>query len=661
MRKLAAFFGLALCALLAPSAHAFIDGQNGGGTSTNSQTVTLGTVHDGDTVLVIIEKANNQAITPPTGYVEPSCGGALPKVFNGTANQIDAYTHVWHTGDTTTPVFTWTTAVVDNWITASLGAMSGNIDTCSATSASTNTTVSGVDLGVPAGPNEEEFMYYVGLASADTVASITNLTTDGTTTAQHLIKAQAGGSPSAYLYAINVGPQASPGDAGQPKITLTNTAVNAALDILFTPAAAPTNVIYPAGSTKNNASGLAYYSQIDATPVMGTAGVGCGTGCAWQAPFVDTIAIYQSWFTTETACDVFDWYILDGRINAARVAGKRISLGINALGNGAPTASTKNWIFGSSACTNSGQVDNVAEEWNQSGYGPAKCTMVYIADPRDANYQHAANDAMDKISGRYGSISGPGKPIVSVHPLGYAGLGTIEESYYNSAENASLNSGACNQTYYANGNAGVDTANFYGTTTHEDFGSLNHSPGVMTVASMAAAVATFEAKAVADWPNVQIINATVLGPTNLPQVTALLAGGNNTIGQFNGDVFANDEATYPHQLVFEMYGGVGCSSTALSGSPGCFDGVQGQFGYLPAFNANVGIEFQTASAQSLNTCTGLFSPSTSDCIVPMLAVALKDGVPYLEGYPADIATILDQPWLQAYSNFVNGRGMKPSL
>src|SRR6185437_6217647 len=39
-------------------------------------------------------------------------------------------------------------------------------------------------------------------------------------------------------------------------------------------------VSYPAGSTKRNASGAAYYSQIDATPVMGTTGA-CGSSCAW--------------------------------------------------------------------------------------------------------------------------------------------------------------------------------------------------------------------------------------------------------------------------------------------------------------------------------------------------------------------------------------------
>src|SRR6185437_1016740 len=267
-------------------------------------------------------------------------------------------------------------------------------------------------------------------------------------------------------------------------------------------------VSYPAGSTKRNASGAAYYSQIDATPVMGTTGA-CGSSCAWRAPFVDIIAIYHSWFTTETGCHVYDWYPLDGRIWAARVAGKRISLGINALGNGAPTATANHWIFDSTPCTNSGQVDNVAERWNQSGYGPTRYSTFFVADPRDANYQHAADDMMGALTTRYVAISGPGEPIVSMHPLGCGGLGTIECTYYNQAENNNLNGSGNFQYYYANGNGGVDTANYYGTTTHEDFGSLNKTPGPMTVASMAAAQAHFEATLHSDFPGVQIINATV--------------------------------------------------------------------------------------------------------------------------------------------------------
>lgn len=657
MRKFFSLVAFLVTLLSLKPASAFIqDGTNKGSGSAATINVSLPAgVKDGDLVGVWLARASQATITTiPSGYTAPTClSSSNPLNFNTTSNSLTLFTHVWHTGDPTSSLtFSWTGSATILWFSAAWAGASG-IDLCKGQGGTSSATVTAPDVGTPSAPNEEAVLFYLSLQSSGTVSSTSTPTTGGTTTVQHSLAAQTSGTPSGAMYELSLGPGAAT-DLGSTTATFgASAAAFAGMQVLLSSATIPaTN--YPRGSTKVNASGLAYYNQVDLAPIAGAT--------AWQSPLVDIIAISRSWFAIETACDTFDWDSLDNAILEARLFGKRVSIVINPLGTTPPQSGSHNWIFGSSTCTNSAQVDNVAEEWNQTiTGGPAKCTLFYVSDPRDANWQAAVDRFIGQFATRYSGLFGKGQPIVSMKTPGYAGLGTVEQSYYNSAENASLNSGACNQTYYANGNAGVDTANFYGTTTHEDFGSLNKTPGAMTTASMAAVVAHFDATILADVSApIQIIHPQVTTP-NLPQVTALLqGGGDGTINSFFPDVLAHDRSTYPHQQIFEMYGGLACSSTGLGGNPGCFDGVHGQFGFLPANDSQVGLNFQTASQMTGVACVGagvLFTPSATDCNAPALSIALQDGATYYEAYPNDIASANTyvQSLLQYFSDFANGR------
>jgi hypothetical protein len=620
-----------MLAALASPAHAFIfdSARAGVASSTSIATSWPATINNGDLVVAIVYHANNTAVTTPSGWSAPSCGGTNPKAFNSSAVQIEIFTHTYSTGDTA-PTFTgWGAAVVVEYEMLAWQSAAG-IDACALTGTnSASATVSTADAGVPAHANDELVTVYATLTTANNVpTATTTVSTMSQSTVQHfLFSGNLGsGAPSISSYELNFGPTASPSDPGTPSATVTS-AVNAGIQIELQPATIPAT-IYPSGAPRRNASGIAYFSQIDTFPVPGVT--------AWQAPAIDIIAIYRSWLGIETSCDVFDWDHFDNDILQARIWGKRVSVGINALGTTPPTASS--WIYASGLCTNSGIVENVAEYWAQS-FGPAKCTQVDIPDPRDTNYQHATDDFMSKLAARYGALSGPGQPIVSVKPLGFAGLGTIEYTYWNQNEGASINSGACTQVDYANGTNALNNAN---GAAHD----WAHLASPYTTASAGSAISHFEATAIADFPNVEIINTTTDTP-NQPPITGLS-------GTLNLTIQTNDRTNYPNKQVFEQSNALGCSGNGTTAS--CFSATD----YLTANDPKLGLSYQYVSAQSLSSCIGtggfpLYSPSTSDCNVPAVVFALKNGASYLELYPSDVAAALDQPWFRMFSDFVNAR------
>ena len=155
------------------STHAYNSGVLG---SNANQTVTLPAVSDGDCVIVVFAWGSpSVTVTPPSGYT------AVPSTLvNGSSCSAQSFYNIWHTGDTTTPVFVLSLAQVACYsvatYTSSFGTFPSNpIDVSAVDFNSSGSTTETSPSVTPTRSADELIQTYATLSTSPVTVSAPSL------------------------------------------------------------------------------------------------------------------------------------------------------------------------------------------------------------------------------------------------------------------------------------------------------------------------------------------------------------------------------------------------------------------------------------------------------------------------------------------------------
>lgn len=224
------------------STHAY----NSGALSSNAnQTVTLPAVSNGDCVIVVFAWGSpSVTVTPPSGYT------AVPSTLvNGSSCSAQSFYHIWHTGDTTTPVFVLSIAEVACFsvatYTSSFGTFpSSPIDVSAVDFNSSSSTTENSPSVTPTRSADELIQTYATLSTSPVTVSAPSLgvleTQSGT----------ASGPTTAIVDSLRSGTSAT--GAQQVTIPAAHTSAGAQIAIYdVAPAATlPLSLLRPRGQKK---------------------------------------------------------------------------------------------------------------------------------------------------------------------------------------------------------------------------------------------------------------------------------------------------------------------------------------------------------------------------------------------------------------------------